>query len=132
MFLFDVLAKDEISLCHLSLEQRRTYLADIADGDLIDVAKSIDLKGGEGDDLVEQITSIAAQGLEAGVEGLIIKSLDAPYETSGKRVNTWLKLKNIALSSNMRDTLDLVPIAAFYGKGNRTGLYGSFLMASYN
>lgn len=32
----------------------------------------------------------------------------------------------------MRDTLDLVPIAAFYGKGNRTGMYGSFLMASYN
>jgi DNA ligase 1 len=63
---------------------------------------------------------------------LIIKSLDAPYETSGKRINTWLKLKNIALSSGMRDTLDLVPIAAFYGKGNRTGLYGSFLMASYN
>ena len=32
----------------------------------------------------------------------------------------------------MRDTLDLVPIGAFYGKGNRTGMYGSFLMASYN
>jgi DNA ligase-1 len=32
----------------------------------------------------------------------------------------------------MRDTLDLVPIGAFHGKGNRTGFYGSFLMASYN
>lgn len=34
--------------------------------------------------------------------------------------------------TNMRDTLDLIPIAAFYGKGNRTGFFGSFLMASYN
>lgn len=35
-------------------------------------------------------------------------------------------------TTNMRDTLDLVPIGAFYGKGNRTGKFGSFLMASYN
>ena len=62
----------------------------------------------------------------------MIKSLDAPYEVSGKKVNTWLKLKNLALTSDMRDTLDLVPIGAFYGRGNRTGMYGSFLMASYN
>jgi DNA ligase 1 len=75
---------------------------------------------------------LSVESQDAGVEGLVIKSLDAAYETTGKRVNTWIKLKNIALSSNMRDTLDLVPIAAFYGKGNRTGMYGSFLMASYN
>lgn len=62
----------------------------------------------------------------------MIKSLDAPYETSGKRSNHWVKLKNIALSGGVQDTLDLVPIAAYYGKGNRTGMYGSFLMAAYN
>ncbi len=30
------------------------------------------------------------------------------------------------------DNFDLIPIGAFYGKGNRTGQFGSFLMASYN
>ena len=30
------------------------------------------------------------------------------------------------------DTLDLTPIAAFYGRGNRTGLFGSYLMATYD
>lgn len=44
----------------------------------------------------------------------------------------WIKLKNTALTTNMRDTLDLVPIGAYYGKGNRTGFYGSFLMGSFN
>lgn len=30
------------------------------------------------------------------------------------------------------DTLDLVPIGAYYGKGSRTGKFGAFLMAAYN
>jgi DNA ligase-1 len=92
---------------------------------------TVDLAAG-GEDLEASIAEQAELAREAGVEGIIIKSVDAPYETSGKRVNTWLKLKNMALSGGMRDTLDLVPIGAFYGRGNRTGKFGSFLMASYN
>jgi len=55
------------------------------------------------------------------------------YDTSGKRTSQWMKLKSKGLvGNNMRDTLDLVPIGAFYGKGNRTGRFGSFLMAAYS
>ena len=32
----------------------------------------------------------------------------------------------------IRDTLDLIPIGAYYGKGSRTGIFGSYLMAAYN
>jgi DNA ligase-1 len=66
------------------------------------------------------------------MEGLVVKGLETPYETSGTRTGMWMKLKNTALTTGMRDTLDLVPIGAYFGKGNRTGFYGSFLMASYN
>ena len=77
--------------------------------------------------------------MAAGCEGIIVKSKDAKYETNGTRVNTWVKLKNVNLQSShddpnsqVRDTLDLVPIGGYYGKGNRTGLYGSYLMAAYS
>jgi DNA ligase-1 len=32
----------------------------------------------------------------------------------------------------MQDTIDLIPIGAFYGKGARAGKFGAFLMACFN
>lgn len=47
------------------------------------------------------------------------------------RSNSWAKFKNINLG-DLRDTLDLIPVGAYYGKGARTGVFGSYLMAAYN
>ncbi len=51
--------------------------------------------------------------LEAGHEGLMAKSLDAPYEAGG-RGQAWLKCKPA-------HTLDLVVLAAEWGSGRREG-----------
>jgi DNA ligase-1 len=51
--------------------------------------------------------------LAAGHEGLMAKSLDAPYE-AGNRGAGWLKIKKA-------HTLDLVILAAEWGHGRRTG-----------
>lgn len=54
------------------------------------------------------------------------------YECSGLRSNKWIKIKNKSLvGADMKDTLDLIPIGAYYGKGKRKGYYGSFLMAAF-
>ena len=53
------------------------------------------------------------------------------YDHSGKRSGEWLKLKNHG-NISMSDTLDLIPIGGFYGKGKRSGTIGAYLMASYN
>jgi DNA ligase-1 len=69
-------------------------------------------------------------------EGLVIKAAHPNltyYDITGKRTGQWVKLKNRGLvGANMRDSLDLIPIGAYYGKGKRKGLYGSFLMAAYS
>jgi DNA ligase-1 len=54
-----------------------------------------------------------AGALERGHEGVMVKSLDAPYE-AGRRGAGWLKVKRA-------QTLDLVVLAAEWGHGRRQG-----------
>ncbi len=53
------------------------------------------------------------QALDSGHEGVMAKSLTAPY-SAGQRGSNWLKLKTAA-------TLDLVVLAVEWGNGRRTG-----------
>lgn len=36
------------------------------------------------------------------------------------------------MESGMSDTIDLIPIAGFWGKGKRKGVFGAYLMAAYS
>lgn len=78
----------------------------------------------------DKIDEFLSSAIKFGTEGLMIKDLDSPY-TCSRRSWEWVKLKKDYIDG-LGDTLDLVPIGAIFGAGKRKGLYGSYLLATYN
>jgi ATP-dependent DNA ligase I len=104
-FLFDLLHQDGTDLLDAPASERFARLTAISPAELV-IPRTVtsDLA------VAEQFFRAA---IERGHEGVVIKSLDAPYG-AGRRGGDWIKVKP-------RHTLDLVVLAAEWGHGRRRG-----------
>jgi DNA ligase-1 len=80
----------------------------------------------------KELEDFFEEAVEEGCEGLMCKSVakDSVYQ-AGSRGWLWIKFKR-DYRSEMTDTVDLVVVGAFHGRGKRAGAYGALLLATYN
>jgi DNA ligase-1 len=122
---FDVLFVDRKDCTPLSYERRREILEEVIKGDSkIRVVPMILT------DDKEAIERFMEESISEGCEGLMIKDLRSNYR-AGAREFAWMKLKR-EYRSELADTLDLVIVGAFHGRGRRVGKYGAYLLAAYD
>ncbi|KAL0084780.1 ATP-dependent DNA ligase [Phycomyces blakesleeanus] len=129
VFAFDCLYLNGESLLRLPLEERREKLRSAfkeTENEFY-FARQMDSNN------IDDIQVFLDVSIENNCEGLMVKLFDgeeASYEPS-KRSRNWLKVKKDYLSG-IGDSMDLVVIGAFYGRGKRTSVYGAFLLACYD
>ena len=122
---FDVLFSNGKNCMEMEYMERRKLLEKIIKED--DFARLIPMSIINNE---EQILEVLENSINSGCEGLMLKHLNSTYR-AGIRGSNWLKLKR-EYQNDLGDSLDLVVIGAFFGKGRRTGKYGTLLLATYN
>lgn len=81
-------------------------------------------------DSVAALEEFFEQAVQDGCEGLVCKATGGVYQ-AGARGWLWIKLKR-EYRAEMTETVDLVVVGAFHGRGRRGGTYGALLMAAYD
>jgi DNA ligase-1 len=126
VFIFDVMMANDDNLMGLPFKERRKKLEEmIGEGETVKMTDAIITEN------PEEINSFFEKSVEKGLEGIIAKDLNASY-IAGARKFAWIKLKR-SYKGELQDTVDLVVIGYFKGRGKRTqfGL-GALLTACYD
>jgi len=127
LFLFDVLYFDGEDLTLKPYHVRHEILESLVEeSERVKTAKAMII------DDVTELEKFFLEAIENGCEGLVCKSIaeDSVYQ-AGSRGWLWIKYKR-DYKSEMTDTVDLVVVGAFHGRGKRAGTYGALLLAAYN
>jgi len=127
LFVFDLLKFGDDSYVDKAFLERRRKLEEIVEErDELRLVESVSIH------TTEELLDFFNKAREEGTEGIMAKSIkeDSIYQ-AGNRGYKWLKLKSLE-GGKLKDTIDVVLVGTFYGKGRRTGVYGTYIGAVYN
>jgi len=127
LFCFELLYADGQDLTESSYLNRRARLAEaVTLSDRLRLTTALEVA------TAPALDAAFEQAVADGSEGLVCKSTssDAIYQ-AGARGWLWIKLKR-DYRTELADTIDLVVVGAYSGRGRRRGTYGAVLLAAYN
>jgi len=127
VFLFDLLMCENENFIDKPLPERREKLEEvIVEKDDLRLVKSVSINS------TEELLDFFNRARKKGTEGIMAKSIkDNSVYQAGNRGFLWLKLKALE-GGKLKDSVDVALIGAFYGRGRRKGVYGTYIGAVYN
>jgi DNA ligase 1 len=125
-FVFDILYKDGASLIDKPMVERMKILEETIkpDDTLMLTANHIVRDA-------ETLSLLFDEAISKGLEGVVVKKLESPYEAGARNFN-WVKLKRHSAGA-LNDTIDCVLLGYIFGRGKRASLgAGALLVGVYD
>lgn len=126
LFIFDILYKNGENLMDKPFNERRKILENtVKENGNIFVTRQDTIKK------PDLIRDLVKKYLSEGLEGAMIKKIDAPYKAGGRGYH-WVKYKKTT-EKGLADTIDCLVLGVNKGKGKRSGFgAGAFLVGVRN
>jgi len=125
-FIFDILYQNGRDLTELPYEQRLALVDEVIAGSSVLLPAPI-IKT----DSVEVLTKTLLDSISQGLEGVVVKRPESKYQAGARNFN-WVKLKRHT-SGELNDTVDLVLLGYYFGKGKRAEFgVGALLAGVYD
>jgi DNA ligase 1 len=121
-FVFDVMFRDGTDLTPLPYQERFAIAEELVRGSETLVPAPLTQA-----DSADVLTRVLLDNISRGLEGVVAKRLDSPYQAGARNFN-WVKLKRNT-SGQLNDTIDVVLLGYYRGKGKRTKFGAGALLA---
>jgi DNA ligase-1 len=121
-FVFDVMYRDGSDLTSLPYVERLDIVNELVSGSETLIPAPLTKT-----DSAEVLTRELLDNISRGLEGVVAKRLDSPYQAGARNFN-WVKLKRNT-SGQLNDTIDVVLLGYYRGKGRRADFGAGALLA---
>jgi len=125
-FIFDILYRNGRDLTDLPYEARLALVDEVIAGSSVLLPAPITKT-----DSVDVLTKALLDNISQGLEGVVVKRPDSKYQAGARNFN-WVKLKRHT-SGELNDTVDLVLLGYYFGRGKRAEFgVGALLAGVYD